>query len=85
MTLSETKLINADGGSKYARIGNIVDYILENFDSNISAVNAAEMAGMSFSTFGRNFLMLRVIASWNLLTEFGLGRRVGCSMLLMIK
>lgn len=55
MTLSETKLINADGGSKYARIGNIVDYILENFDSDISAVNAAEMAGMSFSTFGRNF------------------------------
>ena len=55
MTLSETKLINAEGGSKYARIGNIVDYILENFDSDISAVNAAEMAGMSFSTFGRNF------------------------------
>jgi len=28
VTLSETKLVNADGNSKYARIGNIIDHIL---------------------------------------------------------
>jgi len=55
VTLSETKLVNADGNSKYARIGNIIDYILENFDVDLNAVDAAEMAGMSLTTFGRNF------------------------------
>ena len=55
VTLSETKLVNADGNSKYARIGNIIDHILENFDVDLNAVDAADMAGMSLTTFGRNF------------------------------
>lgn len=55
VTLSETKLVNADGNSKYARIGNIIDHILENFSTDLHAVDAAEMAGMSLTTFGRNF------------------------------
>ena len=55
VTLSETKLVNADGNSKYARIGNIIDHILENFDDDLNAVDTAEMAGMSLTTFGRNF------------------------------
>ncbi|MDG1498234.1 MAG: AraC family transcriptional regulator [Amylibacter sp.] len=55
VTLSETKLVNADGNSKYARIGNIIDHILENFDVDLNALDAAEMAGMSLTTFGRNF------------------------------
>ena len=55
VTLSETKLVNADGNSKYARIGNIIDHILENFDVDLNAVDEAEMAGMSLTTFGRNF------------------------------
>ena len=55
VTLSETKLVNADGNSKYARIGNIIDHILENFDDELNAVEAAEMAAMSLTTFGRNF------------------------------
>ena len=55
VTLSETKLVNVDGNSKYARIGNIIDHILENFDVDLNAVDAAEMAGMSLTTFGRNF------------------------------
>ena len=55
VTLSETKLVNADGNSKYARTGNIIDHILENFDVDLNAVDAAEMAGMSLTTFGRNF------------------------------
>ena len=55
VTLSETKLVNVDGNSKYARIGNIIDHILENFDVYLNAVDAADMAGMSLTTFGRNF------------------------------
>ena len=55
VTLSETKLVNADGNSKYARIGNIIDHILENFDDELNAVDAAELAAMSLTTFGRNF------------------------------
>ena len=55
VTLSETKLVNANGNSKYARIGNIIDHILENFSADLHAVDAAEMAGMSLTTFGRNF------------------------------
>ena len=55
VTLSETKLVNADGNSKYARIGNIIDYILENFDDELNSVDAAVMAAMSLTTFGRNF------------------------------
>ena len=55
VTLSETKLVNADGNSKYARIGNIIDHILENFDVDLNAMDAADMAGMSLTTFGRNF------------------------------
>ena len=55
VTLSETKLVNADGNSKYARIGNIIDHILENFDDELNSVDAAEMAAMSLTTFGRNF------------------------------
>lgn len=55
VTLSETKLVNADGNSKYARIGNIIDHILENFDVDLNAMDASEMAGMSLTTFGRNF------------------------------
>ena len=55
VTLSETKLVNADGNSKYARIGNIIDHILENFNDDLNAVDTAEMAGMSLTTFGRNF------------------------------
>ena len=55
VTLSETKLVNVDGNSKYARIGNIIDHILENFDVDLNAVDAANMAGMSLTTFGRNF------------------------------
>ena len=55
VTLSETKLVNVDGNSKYARIGNIIDHILENFDVDLNTVDAADMAGMSLTTFGRNF------------------------------
>ena len=56
VTLSETKLLNAGDSSKHSRIGSVVDFVLENFSSELNAVEAAEMAGMSPTTFTRNFL-----------------------------
>lgn len=55
VTLSETKLVNAGESSKHTRIGGVIDHILENYASDLSAASAADMAGMSLSTFSRNF------------------------------
>lgn len=55
VTLSETKMAYADGGSKHARIGGVVDHILEQYATDLNAAEAAEMAGMSLTTFSRNF------------------------------
>ena len=54
-TLSATKLIQLEGGSKHARIGAVVDYIVSNFKEEMSVPQAAEMAGMTEATFRRNF------------------------------
>ena len=79
VTLSETKLVNADGNSKYARIGNIIDHIVENFNDDLNAVDTAEMAGMSLTTFGRNFSSV----TGNSFVEFVNRVRIGqaCGML----
>jgi AraC-like DNA-binding protein len=54
-TLSVAKLVQPDGGSKHARIGQVVDHIVENFADDISVDTAANMAGMTANTFSRNF------------------------------
>lgn len=54
-TLSVTKLVQPEGGSRHARIGLVVDHIVENFSDEISVEMAAEMAGMTPPTFSRNF------------------------------
>ena len=54
-TLSATKLIQLEGGSKHARIGAVVDHIVSNFKEEMSVPQAAEMAGMTEATFRRNF------------------------------
>ena len=54
-TLSVAKLMQPESGGKHARIGNVVDYIVENFAEDISVAKAAEIAGMTQSTFSRNF------------------------------
>jgi AraC-like DNA-binding protein len=54
-TLSVAKLIQPEGGSKHARIGEVVDYIVENFGEELSIAKAAEMTNMSDTTFSRNF------------------------------
>lgn len=54
-TLSVSKLIQPEGGSKQARIAEVVDYIVRNFSDGLSVGQAAEMAGMTEITFSRNF------------------------------
>lgn len=54
-TLSVTKLIQPEGGSKHARIAQVVDYVNNNFQDGISVAQAAKMAGMTENTFSRNF------------------------------
>ncbi|WP_299366911.1 AraC family transcriptional regulator [uncultured Tateyamaria sp.] len=53
--LSATKLIQPQGGSKHARIGQVVDHIIKNFKEEISVTQAADLAGMTQATFSRNF------------------------------
>lgn len=54
-TLSVVKLMQPEGGSKHAKIGSVVDHIVNNFRDEFSVAKAAEMTGMSEVTFSRNF------------------------------
>lgn len=54
-TLSVAKLIQPEGGSKQARIAEVVDHVVKEFSDGISVRQAAEMAGMTEITFSRNF------------------------------
>ncbi|MEP5759118.1 MAG: AraC family transcriptional regulator [Litoreibacter sp.] len=54
-TLSVAKLVQPEGGSKHARIGAVVDHIVQNFADDISVERASDMAGMTPVTFSRNF------------------------------
>ena len=54
-TLSAVKLVHSEGGSKHAKIGKVVDHIVNNFRDEISVSTAAAMTGMTEVTFSRNF------------------------------
>lgn len=54
-TLSAAKLIQPEGGSKQARIAEVVDYIVKNFSNSFSVGQASKMANMTEITFSRNF------------------------------
>lgn len=54
-TLSVAKLIQPEGGSKQARIAEVVDYVVKEFAESLCVRQAAEMAGMTEITFSRNF------------------------------
>jgi len=54
-TLSITKLIQPEGGSKQARIALVVDHINKHFAETFSVAQAATMANMTEITFSRNF------------------------------
>ncbi|GLQ34235.1 transcriptional regulator MtlR [Amylibacter marinus] len=78
-TLSVLQLVHPEGNSKQARIGEVVDYIVQHFADDISAEKAAEIAGMSPSSFSRNFHKM----TGNRFVEFVNRVRIGqaCSML----
>lgn len=54
-TLSAARLIHAEGGSKQARIANVVDHITRHFKEQFTVAQAADMAQMTEITFSRNF------------------------------
>jgi len=54
-TLSVIKLIQPEGGSKQARISEVVDHIINNYHEDMSVAKAAQMTGMTDVTFSRNF------------------------------
>lgn len=53
--LSVVKLSQPADGSKHAKVGHVIDHIVQNFADDISIDAAAEMAGMTQATFRRNF------------------------------
>ena len=73
------KLVHPDGGSKQARVGEVVNYIMDHFADELSVDAAADMAKMSPTTFSRNFLAV----TGNRFVEFVTRVRIGqaCSML----
>ncbi|MEP3631008.1 MAG: AraC family transcriptional regulator, partial [Hyphomicrobiales bacterium] len=68
-----------EGNSKQARIAEVVDYISGNFAENTSLEIVAKMAGMSTTSFSRNFQ----IVTGNRFTEFVNRVRISqaCSLL----
>lgn len=78
-TLSVAKLIQPEGGSKQARIAEVVDYVVQNYHETTSVAQAAKMAGMTEITFSRNFLS----ATGHSFVEFVNRIRIGeaCAML----
>ena len=78
-TLSSTIRIKAKGGSKHARVMTVVDHITNNFQNEISVMQASELAGMTQATFSRNFQAI----TGRKFVEFVNRVRIGqaCSML----
>ena len=54
-TLSVLQSSLPNRNSRQARIGEVIDHIVDNYADDISLEGAARMAGMSLSTFSRNF------------------------------
>ncbi len=77
--LSVASMTQLDSGGRQARIAEVVDHITRNFASEISLETAAEMAGMSPTTFSRNFQK----TTGNRFIEFVNRIRIGqaCSLL----
>jgi AraC-like DNA-binding protein len=53
--LSVVKLNQPEGSGKQAKVGQVIDHIVQNFSEDISIDAAANMAGMTQATFRRNF------------------------------
>ncbi len=78
-TLSITKLIQPEGGSKQARIASVVDHITKHFYESFSVAQAAEMANMTEITFSRNFHSVTGHSFVDFLNRIRIGQ--ACAML----
>ena len=76
-TLSAAKLIHPEGGSKQARIAEVVDYVVKSFSDTISVGQAAKMAGMTEATFRRNFHAVTGHSFVEFLTRIRIGEACG--------
>ena len=76
-TLSVTKLVQPEGGSKHARIAEVVDHITKTFYEGISVGQAAEMANMTEITFSRNFQVVTGHSFVDFLNRIRIGQACG--------
>lgn len=76
-TLSVTKLIQPEGGSRHARIAQVVDHVTNNYQDSISVSQAAQMAGMTEVTFSRNFQSVTGHGFVEFLTRVRIGQACG--------
>ena len=76
-TLSAAKLIHPEGGSKQARIAEVVDTVVKSFSDTISVGQAAKMAGMTEATFSRNFHAVTGHSFVEFLTRIRIGEACG--------
>ncbi len=76
-TLSITKLIQPEGGSKQARIAIVVDHINKHFYDGLSVAQAAEMANMTEITFSRNFQAVTGHSFIDFLNRIRIGQACG--------
>jgi len=76
-TLSITTLIKPEGGSKHARIAQVVDHVNEYFFEAFSVAQAAEMANMTEITFSRNFQAVTGHSFVDFLNRIRIGQACG--------
>lgn len=76
-TLSTLKLIQPEGGSKHARIAQVVDYVTKNFFEGMSVAQAATMANMTEITFSRNFQAVTGHSFVDFLNQIRVGQACG--------
>lgn len=76
-TLSMTRLIQPEGGSKQARIAEVVDHITEHYYEDCSVSQAAQMANMTEITFSRNFQSVTGHSFIDFLNRIRIGQACG--------
>lgn len=81
MVLSDAKVIQKPKDKKYTKIGEVIDHIIGNYAEDLSLTVAAEMAGMSETSFSRNFQA----TTGNRFTEFVNRIRIGQACILLFE
>lgn len=76
-TLSVTKLIQPEGGSKQARIAQVVDHVTKNYFDGLTVAQAAAMANMTEITFSRNFQSVTGHSFIDFLNRIRIGQACG--------